>query len=65
MPHHRLFVYPDPLDQVDQVSYVKLFGITYKKILHFDARVNRKLYSRNFICSNSFNMLEMESSLIH
>jgi len=42
----RLFAYPNPFDQVHQVSCAKLLGITFKENFPFDANIILKLCSQ-------------------
>jgi len=51
----KLFVYPDPLDHVHQVSCAKLLGVTFKDNFQFDAHINNILK----LCSQRLYLLKL------
>ena len=54
-PNPKLFVYPDPLDHVHQVSCAKLLGVTFKDNFQFDAHINNILK----LCSQRLYLLKL------
>ena len=54
-PNPKLFIYPDPLDHVHQVSCAKLLGVTFKDNFKFDAHINNILK----LCSQRLYLLKL------
>ncbi len=54
-PNPKLIIYPPPLDQIDQVPFAKLLGVTLDQALRFDMHIKNTLK----LCSQRFYLLKL------